>query len=105
AFTDVSHLDQAIGELDSLARFRSPRPVFLRHHSATAARTDHDWLFWAQRHGRSAATNSSESCTLADPVTAIPNHLNRSAAIRARSTPPGCRCRAAYPRSWAATRR
>jgi hypothetical protein len=50
-FTDVSHLDQTIGELDSLARLRSHRPVFLRHHSATAAGTDHEWLFWARSHG------------------------------------------------------
>src|SRR6476620_5594191 len=52
AFANVGHLDQAIAEFDCLARLRSRWSVFLGRHSATTARTDHDWLFLARHHGR-----------------------------------------------------
>jgi len=52
AFANVGHLYQAIAELDCLARLGSRWSVFLGRHSATTARTDHDWLFLARRHGR-----------------------------------------------------
>jgi hypothetical protein len=52
AVANVGHLDQAIAEFDCLARLRSRGSVFLGRHSATTARTDHDWLFLARHHGR-----------------------------------------------------
>jgi hypothetical protein len=50
ALTDVSHLNQAIGEFDRLACFRFHRFVFFCRHQAPTARTDHNWLFWARPH-------------------------------------------------------
>jgi hypothetical protein len=52
ALTDVSHLNQAIGEPYCLALLRAHRFVFFRGHPAPTAWTDHNWLFWTPTHCR-----------------------------------------------------